>query len=306
MNTSNALNPPSGIGQSASDSRPDSSLLNRIRELLPELSKSERKVGEEVLSQPQLLIGSTLAELAQRADVSEPSVIRFCRATGSVGFSDFKLRLVQSLATGVPYVHRDVRPDEPTPDLCMKICGRSIDTLLRLRNDLDPAAIERAIGILAGARRIEFYGAGASGIVAADAQHKFLQLGAATVAYSDPHLHIASAATLAPGDAVVIFSYTGATQDILDSANIAKESGAAIIGITRAWSPLTQSSTVALHVAVSEDEDLYTPMAVRLAFLTIIDILAVGVALRRGPAMTQRLEKLRRLLKRKRVQTATA
>ena len=297
------LDPPASAAISAA-SPPGSLLLSRIRELLPQLRKSERKVGEEILARASLVVGSTLAELAQRAGVSEPSVVRFCRAVGSEGFSDFKLRLVQSLATGVPYVHRDVRPDEPTPDLCGKICERSIDTLLRLKAELDPAAIERAIGILASARRIEFYGAGSSGLVAADAQHKFLQLGAATVAYADPHLHIASAATLAPGDAVVVISYTGATQDILDSARIAIESGAEVIGITRAGSPLTASSTLALLVAVSDDEDLYTPMSVRLAFLTIIDILAVGVALRRGPAMTQRLEKLRKLLKRKRVPDA--
>jgi RpiR family carbohydrate utilization transcriptional regulator len=275
-------------------------LLDRIRELLPELRKSERKVAEEILARPSSVAGSTLADIAQRARVSEPSVIRFCRAVGSQGFSDFKLRLVQSLAAGVPYVHRDVRADEPTPDLCAKICDRSIDTLIRLRNEIDPAALERAIGILAAAKRIEFYGAGSSGVVAADAQHKFLQLGAPTVAYADPHLHTASAATLAPGDAVVVISYTGATQDTLDSARIAMESGADVISITRAGSPLTQWSTVALLVAVSEDEDLYTPMAARLAFLTIIDVLAVGVALRRGPALTQRLEKLRKLLKRKR------
>ncbi len=281
-----------------------SPLISRIQKLLPELRQSERKVGEAVIANAALMMGSTLADLAQRAGVSEPSVVRFCRAVGCEGYSDFKLRLIQSLATGVPYIHRDVRPDERTPDLCEKICDRSIATLHQLRAEIDPAAIERAIDILAAATRIEFYGAGSSGIVAADAQHKFLQLGAATVAYADPHLHIASAATLSPNDAVVIISYTGATQDILDSARIASESGATVIGITRAGSALTKSCTVALLTAVSDDEDVYTPMAARLAFLTIIDMLAVGVALRRGPVMTQRLEKLRRLLKAKRVQSS--
>jgi RpiR family carbohydrate utilization transcriptional regulator len=285
----------------ASSKRTAAPLIARIQELAPSMTKSERKVADAVLNHSALMMGSTLADLAVRAGVSEPSVVRFCRAVGCDGFSDFKLKLVQSLATGVPYVHRDVRPDEATPDLCAKICDRSLATLSQLRSEIDPHAIEQAISVLAAARRIEFYGAGSSGIVAADAQHKFLQLGAATVAYADPHLHIASAATLAPGDAVVVISYTGATQDILDSARIAAESGATVIGITRAGSPLTQSCTVALLTAVSDDEDLYTPMSARLAFLTIIDMLAVGVALRRGPAMTQRLEKLRQLLRKKRV-----
>ena len=158
------------------------SLLARIRELAPEMTKSERKVADTVLNHSAMMIGSTLAELALRAGVSEPSVVRFCRAVGCEGFSDFKLKLVQSLATGVPYVHRDVRPDEATPDLCAKICDRSLATLSQLRSEIDPEAVDEAIGVLAAAKRIEFYGAGSSGIVAADAQHKFLQLGAATVA----------------------------------------------------------------------------------------------------------------------------
>src|SRR5262249_10255173 len=155
----------------------------------------------------------TMAELATRANVSEPSVIRFCRAAGSSGFTHFKLRLAQSLAIGVPYVHRDVRPDEPTADLAAKIVDRSVATLLQLRNGLNPQALDRATGLLANARRIDFYGAGSSGIVAADAQHKFLPLGTPSVAYADPHLQSTSAATLQRGDVVVAISTTGRTAD---------------------------------------------------------------------------------------------
>src|SRR5262245_13255423 len=95
-------------------------LLAQLRELRANLRKSEQKVADVILAQPNSVLDWTMAELAARANVSEPSVIRFCRAAGSNGFTHFKLRLAQSLAIGVPYVHRDVKPDEPTADLAAK------------------------------------------------------------------------------------------------------------------------------------------------------------------------------------------
>jgi RpiR family carbohydrate utilization transcriptional regulator len=276
-------------------------MLAQLRELRPSLSKSERKVADLVLAHPNTVVNSTMANVARQAGVSEPSVVRFCRTTGSSGFSHFKLRLAQSLATGVPYVHRDVNPNEPTADLAVKILDRSIAALIKMRHSLNPETLDRAIGLLADARRIDFYGSGSSGIVAADAQHKFQPLGAPSVAYADPHLQSTSAATLKRGDVVVVISSTGRTRDMLQNVTLAIEAGAQVIGITPSDSPLARLCTLSLSADVSEDADIYIPMATRIAQLAIIDILAVGVALRRGPALINRLEQLKKILREKRV-----
>jgi RpiR family carbohydrate utilization transcriptional regulator len=276
-------------------------MLSRIETVRPSLRKSERRVADLVLAKPNSAVSLSIGAVADQAGVSQPTVARFCRALGCAGFKDFKLRLAQSLASGVPYVHSDVRPNDPIADVAVKIFDRSIATLIRVRNQIDPATAERAIGILAHARKIEFYGLGNSGITAEDAQHKFFRLGVHTVSYSDPHIHGMAATMLKPGDAVVAISGTGRTIDLLRTVELARASGADVVGITASGSPLAKLCTATLFADVDEDPDVYSPMTSRIAHLVIVDVLAVGLALKRGPALLEQLEKTKRSLREKRV-----
>lgn len=275
-------------------------MLARIKTLQQELRRSERKVADLVLDRPNAVISAPIAAIAEEAGVSEPTVIRFCRAIGCSGFQDFKLHLARSLASGAPYIYSGVDFDDRAEDLSAKMFDRAVASLVQARNHLNTDALEQAITLLAEAERIEFYGHGASAIVAQDGQHKFFRLGVPTVAYSDPHVYSMSAAILSPASAVVAISRTGRSADLLRSADLATEAGARVIAITACGSPLAKRSTVALYADIADETDTYTPMMSRIAHLTIIDILAVGVALRRGPALVHQLEKTRRNLAQKR------
>lgn len=278
-----------------------SNLLRHLESTQESLSRSGRKVAELVLARPHFLLNEPLAQVAREAGVSEPTVIRFCRALGCSGFQDFRLRLAQSLGSGLHFVHADVSPDDPVEDMAAKVFDRAASTLLQVRAQLDAPRLGRAIRLLAGARRIECYGLGSSGIVAADAQHKLFRLGIPCVAYSDAHVHGMAATMLRAGDVVLAFSVSGRTLDLLSSVELARESGASVVGVTALGSPLAARSTVALEVAVDEDTELYTPMTSRLAHLAIVDVLAVGVALRQGPRLRNRLERAKASLRDKRV-----
>lgn len=276
-------------------------MLEKIKSLLGELSKSERKVAELVLSQPNFVAHAPIAQIADMAAVSQPTVIRFCRSVDCTGLQDFKLRLTRSLVSGVPYVHSAVEMNDSAHDLAAKLFDNTISSLMRTRNELNPDAIEQAIDILAAAKRIEFYGLGNSGIIAQDAQHKFFRLGVPCIAYSDPHIHGMSASLLKPGDAVVAISNSGRTIDLIRSVELAREAGAQVVGITHSNSPLAKRCSVTLYADTPEDPDLYSPMITRIVHLVIVDILAVGVALRRGPELIDQLEKIKRNLKERRI-----
>jgi RpiR family carbohydrate utilization transcriptional regulator len=161
-------------------------LLDSIRTQLDSLSKSERKVALAVLERPAATVSQNITALAKSAQVSEPTVVRFCRTLGYDGWHEFKLKLAQGLALALPGANEQPAQDDLAADLVNKICSRSINTLLDLRNNLNPEAIQKALDILSRANKIEFYGQGTSGIVAADAQHKFFRSGVPTVAYADP------------------------------------------------------------------------------------------------------------------------
>ncbi len=271
-------------------------LLDRIESLLDEMRPSEQTVGRFVLRHPNLVISLSFPEIAARTGVSQPTVARFCLAAGFSGYRDFKLRLAQSLANGVPFVHHDVGMEDSMADVAAKVFDRGIAALVSVRNHLDPDALTRATQLLATAKRIEFYGLGNSGIVAMDAQHKFFRLGVPTVAYSDPHVHAMSASLLGIGDVVVAISGSGRTHELIRSVEIALDAGAAVIAITASGSALARLATLALYADVHEDLDVYAPMTSRMVHLVMIDALSVGVALARGPALAKRLKRAKEVI----------
>ncbi len=273
-------------------------LLDAIRTQIDTLSRSEKKVALAVLDNPSLTLSENITALARSAQVSEPTVVRFCRALGYDGWQEFKLRLAQGLALAPPEDVDPPLPDDLAADLVSKICTRSINALLDLRNSLDPLAIQRALDILAKARKIEFYGQGSSGIIAADAQHKFFRSGIPTVAYSDPHIHSIAAALLAKGDAVVAISQRGTNVSVIRSVQLARKAGAEVIVLAPRGTPLAELANVLVPIDIGADNDPYTPISARLAHLAVIDMLSVGLALRAGPERRRKMLAAQRSLQR--------
>lgn len=263
-------------------------LLDSIRTQYDSLSKSEKKVALAVLDQPELAIAENITALAKKADVSEPTVVRFCRAIGFDGWHAFKMKLAQGLALS-PGADESPAPEDLAADLVNKICGRSINTLLDLRNSLDANAIEQALQVLSRASRIEFYGQGTSGIIAADAQHKFFRSGVPTVAYVDPHIHSIAASLLKKGDAVVAISQRGNSIALIRSVQLALSCGADVVILAPSGTPLAELATVLIPIDLHFHTDPYTPISARLAHLVVIDILAVGLALRLSPERRKKM-----------------
>jgi RpiR family carbohydrate utilization transcriptional regulator len=284
------------------------SILERVKAALPALPPAEQRVAKLLLSDARAFANLPVSELADRAHVSKPTVVRFCRSVGYDGLTDFKRKLAGSVNEGVPFVHRAVDEDEKPADLIVKVVDNAVAALLHYRNDAASHAFECAINALAEAarshRRIEFYGVGNSGIVAQDAQHKFFRLGINTAACSDGHVQLMSATMLQPGDCAVIISNSGRSRDLLDAAEIARKKGATTIIITASGSPLAQlglsPGQVLLAVDHPEDYDRYSPMVSRLLHLTAVDILTTGVALRLGADLRPMLQEIKRNLRGKR------
>jgi RpiR family carbohydrate utilization transcriptional regulator len=268
-------------------------MLDRIRASLPSLAPAEQRVGKLVLSDPRAFAKLPVSELADRAHVSKPTVVRFCRSVGYDGLSDFKLKLAGSVSEGVPFIHRSVDVDDKTNDIMVKVIDNTVAAFLKYRNDASTVSIEKAASALVNAydkgRRIEFFGVGNSGVVAQDAQHKFFRLGMHTVAYSDGHMQVMSASLLQAGDCVVVISNSGRTRDLMDACDIARKNGATTIVITASGSPLASAGDIHLAADHPEGFDRYSPMVSRLLHLMIIDVLATCVALRIGGEKLQPL-----------------
>ena len=279
-------------------------MLDRIKASLPSLAPAEQRVGKLVLQDPRAFANLPVTQLADRAHVSKPTVVRFCRSVGYDGLSDFKLKLAGSVSEGVPFIHRSVDSDDKTTDVMVKVIDNTVAAFLKYRNDASVSALDQAVQALAQThstgKRIEFYGVGNSGIVAQDAQHKFFRVGMNTIAYSDGHMQVMSASMLGQGDCVVVISNSGRTRDLMDACDIAKKRGATTIVITASGSPLATSGQIHLTADHPESYDRYSPMVSRLMHLLIIDILATTVALRIGETLQPALREMKNNLRNKR------
>ncbi len=275
-------------------------MLEQIARAVPDMSPAEAKVAQYLLDSPHRFVRASVATIAGEARVSQPTVIRFARSLGYAGLQDFKLKLAASLSSGVPYVHARVSQDDAISDVSEKIFDNVISALVRCRNAASAHALEHAVGLISEARRVEVYGLGNSGIVAADAQHKLFRYGISTIAYADPHTQCMAAALLGPADVVIAISSSGRSQELLEAVSIALEGGCRVVAITAPGSPLARLATVGVFAEPQEDGNVYSPMTSRILHLTLIDVIAVGVALKLGPGLVAKLEKTKQSLKRHR------
>ncbi|EIC86026.1 MurR/RpiR family transcriptional regulator [Serratia sp. M24T3] len=271
--------------------------LEKILSFLDILSKSERKVAEVILADPQTAIHSSIATLAKMADVSEPTVNRFCRRLETKGFPDFKLQLAQSLANGTPYVNRNVEETDSVEAYSAKIFESAMASLEQVKNTLDITAVNRAVDLLTQAKKISFFGLGASAAVAHDAMNKFFRFNIPVIYFDDIVMQRMSCMNSGDGDVVVLISHTGRTKNLVELAHLARENDATVIAITSRDTPLAYEATLSLLLDVPEDTDVYMPMVSRLAQLTLIDVLATGFILRRGAKFRDNLKRVKESLR---------
>jgi glucokinase len=264
------------------DSAQGSAILSQVRRARSNLSPAEQRVADHVLAHPRSTLNDPIAQIARAAEVSQPTVIRFCRSLGCEGLSDFKLRLASGLTGTMPITHTHVTGEDTMLELGVKVLGNTASAILQVRDHLNRETIDRAVQLISAAQRVEFYAVGHYSVVADDAQFKFLRMGVSSVAYTSPRLQILAANLLRPEVVVVVISSGGRISELLDVVERAHEHGATVIAITASQSPLARKADLALIVDHVEDVATQVPMISRILHLLMIDILVVGVTMRRG------------------------
>lgn len=261
-------------------STPGSAILTQIRRSRAELSPAEQRVADLVLAKPRSVLSDPIHDIALAAQVSQPTVIRFCRSVGCKGLSDFKLRLASGLSMSVPITHSQVTNDDSMLELGAKVLGNTANAILQLRNELQRESIDRAIELVAGADRVELFAVGNYAAVAQDAQTKFLRLGLPCGAHTEPHLQELTAASIQPGTVAVIISSGGKLPELMALQEKIQQRGAALIAITANQSPLARKADAALVAEHNENASTHLPMVSRVLHLLLIDILIVGLEMR--------------------------
>ncbi|HEY6740039.1 MAG TPA: MurR/RpiR family transcriptional regulator [Actinopolymorphaceae bacterium] len=258
----------------------------RIRALAPSLSPAEQRVAALVLEDPSRAAARTITELARGANTSETTVIRFCKALGLGGYPELRLRLAaesarDELRNGERVVGGDIGPDDTMDQVVEKIAYSDSRAVEETARQLDIEVLGQVVELLSAAGRIEVFGVGASGFVALDFQQKLHRIGRVAFAWADVHVALASVALLGASDVAVGISHSGATSETIDFLELARERGASTVALTNfPRSPIAGICDHVLTTAARETTFRSGATASRIAQLTVVDALFVGVARR--------------------------
>lgn len=255
--------------------------LTRINETLPKLSPKEKLVAQYVLKHPGKSADMTLDSLAEHSCTSISTVVRFCKTLNYNGYKEFVRSLYSDVFTlnSQSTVFEDIHPGDSTNIVKERIYSNSIAAIKNTMACLDPVELERAIEAISKAKRIDFYGAGTSGLVGMDASSKFCRIQKIAIAHTDPHTQCLL--SLTEDDVAVILSYSGETADTIAVEKKIKEKGSTIISITSLGdSTVSNLADIRLHTVSTESLRRSGAMGSRMAQLYVIDVLYASVCSR--------------------------
>jgi RpiR family transcriptional regulator, carbohydrate utilization regulator len=269
-------------------------LISRLQRIEGDLSPAERRLAETVASDYEATTRMTISELANRAGVSQPSVTRFCRSVGCASFGEFKLRLATTLTVAAVYLRTDRVFEDDAGTLAQVVMIRAANTIRNCLEQLDTAAVGRAVATIAECARLDIYGqGGGSASIAEDAKLRFFRLGLPVCAYADGHQQRMSAATLRPKDVAFAISNSGRSMAVVGAIEIARSYGATTIALTRPETPLAAATDIVIPVVVPEDASALMPTSSRYAHMAVIDTIATGVASEMGARSHEALRRVR-------------
>ena len=266
----------------------------KMKNTLDTLPPTERRIARYILGDPESVIGMPIDMLATKCATSKASVVRLCKSLGYRGYKQFCIELASDLAVSshIKYTYEDVHPGDDLRSIVENVCQNNIRTLQESMAVMDLAALDTAVQAITAAPRVDFYGLGTSGIVAIDAQNKFLRINKVSFASADPHLQILSASSLRPGDVAVLISYSGETRDIFDTLAIVRESGATSVSITR-YGPnrLSRQADISLYTSSQESFIRSGAMSSRIGQLNVVDMLYTAVVSNEYDAVKEHLDR---------------
>lgn len=242
------------------------------------LSQSEQRIADLVLKDIDFATNASITDLAARAEVSPPTVTRFCRRLGCNSFSDFKVTLAKSSYVGLRYLRPEARSSTPS-EVAEDIVTKAQKALFMMHDALDMAAMERAAETLARAEMIYAFGSGGnSSMIVNELQNRLFRLGKRITSTTDHGMQMMQASAVAPHDVVIGSSFSGRNAELVRAFELAREQGAKTIALTQSTSPVAEAADVVLSVDLPEGENIFRPTSTRYAMLAVVDILANLVA----------------------------
>lgn len=278
-----------------------SGAAQRISNMYNQLRKSEKSVADYVLQNPEKVINSSISEIAQESNVSDATIVRFCKAAGFSGFQDLKVSMARSTSFfNSPTIFENIRKEDNLNTAIEKIYANNIQALNQTFQGLDLDQLQQSVRAINQARMIYLIGVGTSGLVAEYAAYRFTRIGLMTKSFTDSHYIALATALIKPNDVVLTISQSGSTKAVVVALDMIKGTNAISIAITgHPRSPVAKASNLVLRSSVHETPFESGGMPSMLAQLSVVDALMVGASLANFDASIEMIQATTEALKSK-------
>ncbi|WP_386695745.1 MurR/RpiR family transcriptional regulator [Lonepinella sp. MS14435] len=255
-----------------------SKILDTIGALQSSLTKTEKRIAEQILITPELIAQSSLAEIAKSLNVGEATFIRFCRTLGFKGFSDFKLDFAIELATqsqqSSDLLDTTITAKDSPKEIASKLQSVINNVVGETINLLDFDALSNVVKELRKAKRIYLFGVGSSGVVADGAKNKLMRIGFQVDAETNNHFMYMQASLMRKGDVVIGISHSGTSPETTKALEIAKQAGAVTVAITHNLrSPITKVSDYVLNNGNRQGQLQGDSVGTQITQLFVLDLI---------------------------------
>lgn len=231
-----------------------SNLTSKISNAYPTFNKTSALIADTYLKNPSIFLSKNIKELGDITKTSGASVIRFCKNLGFKGFKDFQIACAQEQPVKINNQIETIITENDNPtSVLFKLQTSLSKNLVDLGRSIDHEELNPAVELIDKARVVFIAGEGASGLAAEDFFDKLFRSGKEVIFIRSSHIALEGITNITKNDVLIIFSYSGMTQEPLLMAKQARKNYAKIVLITRKKkSPLRQISDVVISLPTNE------------------------------------------------------
>jgi len=255
-------------------------IFARIQEEAGQFSASEQRIADILLNSFDFAVNASIIELAEKAEVSPPTVTRFCRRLGCQNFADFKVSLARTAYVGVRYLNPEAQSTEPA-DVATDVITKAQNAMFMVHRALDPAILDKVADRLARAEMVYAFGSGGnSSMISGEIQNRLFRLGSRVTASADHNMQLMLTAAARSNDVLIGSSFSGRNAELVKCFKLARDNGITTIALTQSNSLVAEASELVIGIDLPEGENIFRPTSTRFAYLAVVDVIASLVAYR--------------------------
>lgn len=275
--------------------------LARIKKHYGNLGEAERRVADFVLNDWKRIITMPVSKFADKAQVSQATVVRFCRSIGFKGFAEFKMCLSSARLSPEANVF-DIKNANSEAVVAQMISRFNQDAIHDTQSTLNMEMLKKAAEALDKARHVLIFAEGGSACSARCAYEVFNHIGVPCVMVEDAMYQILATARLKKGDVALTVCHSGRDRNIIENVGKAREVGATTVSISgMVGSTLAKLSDIILYTGLYDHPFFSETIAARICELNVISVVHALVSFRRQDTLTDHRQPISDLLDIKRL-----